>query len=239
MFVFLLNHLVLWQLLDWDRSIVWRYYSISIIQQPSIVVWSHSSHTKRVDVTINNCLRTITGCIRSTPVPWLSVLAYIQPPYIRRNAALARESRKIFENPDLPIHDDLRERHGTRFRLTRLTNSYLVQDPNVRLSGFESDRKNWTQLNRIRSNHGRCNETLNKWNPDITTMCDCGHHTQTIYHVNECGNRSYDGGIEKIFLLDEDDENAIQWLNGLDIILWFQLKFLKIFVFCSVICFWF
>lgn len=211
-------------------------------------VWSHSSHAKRVDVTINTCLRTITGSISSTPVPWLSVLANIHPPYIRRNAALAREARKIFENPALPIHEDLRERQGTRFASRKPLwikfdeidyenytpdedwynawnesgprNSDFVQDPNVRLFGFESDRKIWTQLNRIRSNHGRCNATLHKWDPGISPMCDCGHHTQTIHHiVNECENRRYDGGLERFFMLDKSDDSAIQWLNGLDIIL--------------------
>lgn len=208
-------------------------------------VWGHSSHAKRVDTTINNCLRTITGCIKSTPVPWLSVLANIPPPNIRRDAALAREARKTFENVDLPIHFDLSNRHGTRFSSRKpfwvkvneidyehydtkerwtgewnesnLVNSNLVHDPNERLPGFELNRKDWLQLNRIRSNHGRCNALLHKWDPGISPTCDCGYQMQTIHHiVNDCPYRRFDGGIEKLFTVEDD---ALRWLNELDIIL--------------------
>lgn len=205
-------------------------------------VWSHSSHAKRVDITINNCLRTITGCIKSTPVPWLSVLANIPPPHIRRNAALAREAKKTFANLDLPIHSDINNRHGTRFASRKpfwvkiddidyehydmeqqwinewselnMTNSHLVHDPNKRLPGFELNRRDWLQLNRVRSNHGRCNALLHKWDPGISPACDCGNQMQTI--VDDCPNRRFDGGLANLFMMED---NAIGWLNELDIIL--------------------
>lgn len=90
-----------------------------------------------------------------------------------------------------------------------------VEDPNANLKGHELDRKTWTQLNRIRTNHGRCNYTLNKWNPTIDTMCDCGHPEQTIHHiVNDCPIRKFDGGLSEI---NELTDNAIEWIKNLDV----------------------
>ena len=43
-------------------------------------VWCRSSHTRLVDVGLNASLRTITGCLRPTPVDQLPVLAEIAPP---------------------------------------------------------------------------------------------------------------------------------------------------------------
>lgn len=208
-------------------------------------VWSHSSHVKMVDTTLNHCLRTITGTIKSTPVPWLSVLANILPPHIRRDAALAREMKKINENLKLPIHRDLADRRGTRLVSRKplcikaeaidystysaeaewkrhwndldLTNSELIDDPNVKLLGFDLARQTWSQLNRIRSNHGRCNSMLHRWDPGIPSACDCGDASQTIHHiVNDCPNRKITGGLPNLFKLDE---SGIEWLNDLDITL--------------------
>ena len=50
-------------------------------------VWSRSSHVKKVDVAINSSLRTISGCLKPTPVFQLPVLAGIAPVGIRRKAA--------------------------------------------------------------------------------------------------------------------------------------------------------
>lgn len=83
-----------------------------------------------------------------------------------------------------------------------LTNSQLVQDPNERLPGFELNRKDWLQLNRVRSNHGRCKSLLHKWDPGISPACDCGNQMQTIHHiVNDCPNRRFDGGLANLFMM--------------------------------------
>lgn len=77
----------------------------------------------------------------------------------------------------------------------------VVEDPNVRLTGFELDRKTWTQLNRIRSNYGHCNSLSHKWDPGISTELWSGHHSQTIHHiVDECTNRCFDGVLERLFM---------------------------------------
>ena len=39
--------------------------------------WSHSNHTKKLDVPLNDTLRIITGCVNPTPTHILPVLAGI------------------------------------------------------------------------------------------------------------------------------------------------------------------
>ena len=46
--------------------------------------WLHSKHGKLIDVQLNNVMRTITGCISSTPLPWLHTLSNIAPPHYRQ-----------------------------------------------------------------------------------------------------------------------------------------------------------
>lgn len=45
-------------------------------------VWLRSSHINKVDVQLNACLRTVTGTLKSTPLPWLPVLSNIMPSHI-------------------------------------------------------------------------------------------------------------------------------------------------------------
>ena len=59
--------------------------------------WCRSPHTKKLDTTLNTALRTITGCLTPTPVPYLPTLAGIAPAALRREAAtlaLARKAQK-------------------------------------------------------------------------------------------------------------------------------------------------
>ena len=59
--------------------------------------WCRSPHARKVDVAINNALRTITGCLKPTPVFYLPALAGIAPAGLRREAAtlvLARKAKK-------------------------------------------------------------------------------------------------------------------------------------------------
>lgn len=206
-------------------------------------VWSHSAHTYLVDNVLNECQRIITGTIQSTPIQWLPVLSNIMPPKIRRNVALIREAEKIYSNPELPMHQDLYGRADIRlpsrnpfwmkvqelgytnyspkdewindWNNDRVTNFNLVDDPNKKLPGFDLSRKNWCKLNRIRTNHGRCNYTLHKWNPSIMPDCDCGHPNQTIHHiVNECETRKFHGQLDELNLVTDE---AIEWLSELDI----------------------
>ena len=67
-------------------------------------VWCRSSHTRLVDVSLNASLRTITGCLRPTPVDQLPVLAEIAPPALRREAATLVLGRRACQHDHL-LHD--------------------------------------------------------------------------------------------------------------------------------------
>ena len=79
------------------------------------------------------------------------------------------------------------------------------------------NRAIWTKLNRIRTGHGRCNNTLHLWGSMDDPGCDCGFAIQDIRHiVLECGLRRFDGDLMQLHVCDDA---AIQWLNNLDLAL--------------------
>ena len=43
------------------------------------LIWSQSVHCKKVDVSLNDCMRLISGCIISTPTEVLPALCGIEP----------------------------------------------------------------------------------------------------------------------------------------------------------------
>ena len=59
-------------------------YSVAEYSAP---VWSRSSYTRLVDVQLNEAMRTVSGTLRPTPLPWLPVLSHIAPPHLRRKEA--------------------------------------------------------------------------------------------------------------------------------------------------------
>ena len=67
-------------------------------------VWCRSFHTKKLDSTLNNALRMVSGCLRATPVNQLPILAGIAPPTLRREAAVLALSRKATNNEDHLLH---------------------------------------------------------------------------------------------------------------------------------------
>ena len=78
--------------------------------------WCHSSHTKKLDTVLNSAMRTVSGCLRATPVNRLTILSGIAPPTLRREAAVLALSRKAQANEDHLLHRMLQER-PTRARL--------------------------------------------------------------------------------------------------------------------------
>lgn len=208
----------------------------------SAPVWIASAHTYLIDVALNEAMRVITGMVSSTPIEWLSVLANIEPPHIRRNKAFLRLWEKLSNMDDLPIHIDLNNLPENRlisrnpswstynnithpyrpdnewknlWHRASVRNSELVSDPTLRPAGFDIPRKAWVRLNRIRSGHGNCAHFLHLWNMATSTSCDCGAADQTMWHiVNECPIRKFSGGIVGLNRLDE---GAVEWLVNLDL----------------------
>lgn len=44
--------------------------------------------------------------VQSTPLQWLTVLAIIEPPHIRRSNTALNDAEKIARNTALPTHED-------------------------------------------------------------------------------------------------------------------------------------
>jgi len=49
--------------------------------------WWQSAYTRELDTQLNEAMRAISGCIRSTPIDFLPFLSGILPPTTRRKAA--------------------------------------------------------------------------------------------------------------------------------------------------------
>lgn len=205
-------------------------------------VWLNSCHVKTIDTKLNETMRTISGCLKSTPLPWLPVLSNIAPPTIRRQEGLVREYNKIILNPLLPVHSDLLDAGlqrlksrspplplaeqlvGENFKLTdrwkenwetsKPARAVHVTDPTVSLPGMELPRLEWKTLNRIRTSHGICRDSFYKWGLTETPTCDCGEPRQTVHHIaTECPLTAY-GGEESDFF--EATDSVLDWINGLD-----------------------
>lgn len=206
-------------------------------------VWANSAHTNIIDTQLNEAMRTISGTVKSTPTQWLPVLSNIEPPEIRRQAALKKEWGKCSADPDLPLHQDCLDNQRQRLKSRRPSwklgerliredflpqtawqnewytsnpdSANLIIDPSHKPPGFNLPRRTWTTLNRIRTGHGRCQYMKHKWGISDDASCDCGHQQQTTFHiVTECPLRKFPGTMSDIH---EASEEAVDWMKALDI----------------------
>lgn len=198
-------------------SVLSLLYSVAEYCAP---VWTRSAHCNKIDVQLNSAMRIVTGTVRSTPTQWLPVLSNIGPPEIRRQIATQNIINKVKRNIKLPIYNDIEHHPNKRLKSRRpawdedittcelqvkwrkiwleneVRNSSLVEDPTVKVPGFNLPRALRTTLNRIRTNQGKCNYLLHKWGMvESSPLCSCGQK-QTIKHiVEECPLMKFSGGI--------------------------------------------
>jgi len=178
-------------------------------------------------------MRLISGTVRSTPLPWLPVLTNIEPPALRRRAAIDKLLTQAECHSEWPLYDDVfhppllrlkshkplwrdpetinaTSRWRDDWQSALVVNSSLVEDPTIRLPGFNLHRHQWTLLNRFRTGQGHCNACHKKWGFTDNELCDCGE-TQTMSHiVNSCPLTKFDG---RLLRLHEADEAAVNWLT--------------------------
>ena len=62
-------------------------------------VWCRSAHTYLIDSVLNDALRVVTGCLRSTPTDHLSILLGIQPAELPRLGATLSLAHRGFLDP--------------------------------------------------------------------------------------------------------------------------------------------
>ncbi|KAL4153463.1 hypothetical protein QTP88_001296 [Uroleucon formosanum] len=201
-------------------------------------VWQRSVHTSKVDVELNNTMRIISGCVRTTKLQWLPVLSNMAPPELLRYAATIRLLQQLQNSTNLPIFNDinkaphkrLKSRHPIwdtqnttinqedmwkkSWKDENVVNSSLINDPTQRVPGFELPRAIWSALNRIRTEQGKCKFLLHKWKMADSPLCECGQ-VQTIKHIVEsCPRTKYEGGITE---LHKGGSEAQDWLRNLEV----------------------
>ena len=66
--------------------------------------WCRSTHTRKLDVALNDTMRIITGCMRPTETTFLPALAGITPPDTRREACVAKITATAKNNSDHLLH---------------------------------------------------------------------------------------------------------------------------------------
>ena len=131
-------------------------------------------------------MRLISGTLKPTPLPWLPVLANLEPPALRRQAAVDKLLTKAASHEDWGLHGDITNtpalRLSTRHPLwldmqplditTRwcedwesalVVNHFLVGDPAIRQPGFDLPRRQWCLLNRFRTAQGQFRACLKRW----------------------------------------------------------------------------
>ena len=63
-------------------------------------VWCRSAHTRLIDSVLNDALRIVTGCLRSTPIDHLPILSGIQPAELHQMGATLFLAHRGFLDPD-------------------------------------------------------------------------------------------------------------------------------------------
>jgi len=122
-------------------------------------------------------MQLISGTLRSTPLPWLSVLSNIEPPALRRMAATDKLVEKVVKHDRWPIQPDIlsprllrltsrkplwldlqpvdiKSRRRRNWKSAHVVNSHLVCDPTIWQPGFDLSRQQWSLLNRFRMVQG-------------------------------------------------------------------------------------
>ena len=176
-------------------------------------VWERSTHAKKLDATLNETCRMITGCLKPTNTNSLPVLAGIAPSDIRRAVASHTErtrqttderhplnghlgvvprlkSRKSFIKCTEPINTTAKD---VRMELGRERLEFLDDIVHINISadehlpaGAEYPWTTWKALSRLRTQVGRSRVNMSKWGySNETETCDCGIR-QTMQHLLVC-----------------------------------------------------
>ena len=83
----------------------------------TVLQYESSPHTSKVDKALNEAMRTISGCLRSTPTDVLPILSGIEPPDLRRKRMLLKISRKARDTHESMLHPLLNANLDRRKRL--------------------------------------------------------------------------------------------------------------------------
>ena len=103
-------------------------YSVAEYCSP---VWSGSVHFTQLGVSLNECMRLISGCIKSTPTEILPILSGIEPSDLRREKQLLNLYNRskapshlihVIFSPDYQYNHCLKSRNPVSIRTSELIN---------------------------------------------------------------------------------------------------------------------
>ena len=100
-----------------DNVTMLRIATLSLVYSTSeycAPFWCHSAHTRLIDSVLNEALRIVTGCLRSTSTDHLSVLSGIQPAELRRMGATLSLAHRGSLDPDHILYGLLSGSSNTR-----------------------------------------------------------------------------------------------------------------------------
>ena len=171
-------------------------------------VWARSCHASKVDSELNKACRTITGALKSTPLPALYRIASIAPPSIKREITTKYERNKQLHDNRHPLYGHQEVRQRLKSCKSFITTSGLVNqkpsedrleqwreadrlplneslpEPSENLPpGSSFSRRDWIALNRARARVGRTGDNLARWGLSESTACPCGDQRQTMDHI--------------------------------------------------------
>ena len=169
-------------------------------------VWARSTHAHKLNPTLHDCCRIISGCLKPTNLDSVHLMAGIAPPHIRRTVACRMErtrqttdarhqlfhhqpaasrlkSRKSFMRTVTPLDSSA---SSSRLRLWKYSLTVVPASIKMGLevaeslpAGSEEEWLCWRALNRLRTGEGRAKTVMRKWGyrDDAQSVdCDCGVH---------------------------------------------------------------
>ena len=206
--------------------------------------WSHSAHTKLVDVVINEALRVISGAIKPTPLSMLPVLAGITPPNIRRDYLCLKLYQKSTDPSSLVPHasdnsapqrlnrpsfisrvEKLQSDHpfSPNWQLEMWCRSWqeaqtslhmFIALPSHKPTGHQLNRKQWVTLNRLRSGWAKTASFMYKIGLGDSYSCICGAEQDIQHIIYDCPSLRPPSGINGLIYLDYD---TCKWLQEISV----------------------
>jgi len=108
-----------------------------------IPVWCRNAHPRLVEPAINDALRIVTGCLRSTPAYKLIILAGIQPAELRRNGVTPSPARRAIEPRNL-LHSALRFPPKANLRHLKSRHPFVLAEQQL-ISLSDNNYKLWAR----------------------------------------------------------------------------------------------
>lgn len=179
-------------------------------------IWNHSTHSKKVDVALNETCRIVTGCLKPTPLHLLHKAAGFAEPKTRRATHAYNERFKqafderhvMFGIPEPPPN---RLKSRAPF-LTRTSveppDWYPVSEEDP--PGSQADWTTWRVLNQIRTGVAPVKANMCRWGLSTDDRCDCGER-QTMDHLYACTKCHFSTTVDDLWRGENFQDFVQHW----------------------------